>query len=126
MYKYGKAVPELSAQQVLDCNFLNEGCNGGWPELIGFFYESGHLVDEDCAPYYAKSGSGSATCAAHKDCVARAKVKRTYKVGKGWGRVTEKQIMKELLMNGALSVEYQSNQNLILYGAGIATENSVN
>ena len=27
--KYGKIVQNLSPQQVLSCNFLNEGCNGG-------------------------------------------------------------------------------------------------
>jgi C1A family cysteine protease len=49
--KTGKEVPKLSAQQVLSCNFLNEGCDGGWPHLNGYFMEHAHFVEESCAPY---------------------------------------------------------------------------
>ena len=37
--KYGQKVPMLSAQHVLSCNYLTEGCQGGWPHLNGFFME---------------------------------------------------------------------------------------
>ena len=35
---YGKEL-ELSAQQRLDCNFINEGCHGGWGYFDGMFLE---------------------------------------------------------------------------------------
>ena len=38
-------------QQVLSCNYLNEGCNGGWSMFNGYLAENGYLVSETCAPY---------------------------------------------------------------------------
>jgi hypothetical protein len=34
---------------------MTEGCHGGWGALKGFFLESFYTVDEDCAPYLAKT-----------------------------------------------------------------------
>lgn len=87
MYKYGQYVPDLSAQHALNCNFMNEGCAGGWPEFNGWFYEGGHLVSEDCAPYYGKTVGNM--CQQYKSCAAKAKIKKSYHVGKGYGRVSE-------------------------------------
>ena len=36
---------------MLSCNYLNEGCEGGWAMMNGFFAENGALVGEDCAKY---------------------------------------------------------------------------
>lgn len=49
--KYGKPMPLLSPQMLMTCNYMNEGCDGGWPMYNGFFAENGYLVTEDCAPY---------------------------------------------------------------------------
>jgi hypothetical protein len=49
--KYGTKVPVISAQQVMQCNFLNEGCEGGWPHMNAYFMERGHMVSDECAPY---------------------------------------------------------------------------
>ena len=48
--KYGKDMPQLSAQYLMQCNYLNEGCDGGWSFFHGYLAENGHLVSEDCAP----------------------------------------------------------------------------
>ena len=44
--KYGQKVPELSSQHILSCNFMNEGCQGGWPHMNGFFMEQAYMVSE--------------------------------------------------------------------------------
>jgi hypothetical protein len=50
--KYGpNDVPDLSIQQLISCNYLTEGCNGGWGILNGFFAENVGLIKEECAPY---------------------------------------------------------------------------
>lgn len=49
--KYGQEVPQLSPQFLLNCNYLTEGCEGGWPHFHSYFAENGHLVSEECAPY---------------------------------------------------------------------------
>lgn len=42
--KYGQAVPELSSQMLVDCNYMNEGCKGGYSLFNGYLAESGYLV----------------------------------------------------------------------------------
>ena len=41
----------LSTQFLLDCNFLTEGCHGGFGMLNGSFLQAFYTVDEACAPY---------------------------------------------------------------------------
>ena len=41
----------LSAQHILSCNYLNEGCEGGWSMFNGYLMENGHFVSEQCGPY---------------------------------------------------------------------------
>jgi hypothetical protein len=57
-----KKIPQLSLQFVLSCNFLNEGCEGGWPILNGYFAEEGYLVDENCAPYMSSTRKEITQC----------------------------------------------------------------
>ena len=85
--KYGKQVPVLSSQQVMQCNFLNEGCEGGWPHLNAYFNERGYMVSDDCAPY--KGMTKGVTCSKYESCQPTAKVQKTEYVGKGWGEVSE-------------------------------------
>jgi len=51
----------MSPQQLMQCNYMNEGCDGGWSFLHGYLTENGAMVTEQCAPYTAKT-KGS-TCA---------------------------------------------------------------
>lgn len=53
--KYGKEIPQMSSQYLMQCNYMNEGCDGGWSFFNGYLAENGHLVSENCAPYLAKT-----------------------------------------------------------------------
>ena len=44
--RYGKKIPVLSPQYLMMCNYLNEGCDGGWSFFHGFLAENGYLVSE--------------------------------------------------------------------------------
>jgi hypothetical protein len=57
--KYGKKVPVLSPQQLMTCNYLTEGCDGGWSFFHGLLAENGYMVSEKCAPYKAKTKGDS-------------------------------------------------------------------
>lgn len=39
----------------MTCNYMNEGCDGGWPFFHGLFAENGYMVADDCAPYLGKT-----------------------------------------------------------------------
>ena len=49
--KYGTSLPLLSPQVLLNCNYMTEGCEGGWPHFNSYFAENGYMVEEQCAPY---------------------------------------------------------------------------
>lgn len=80
--KYGKE-KELSSQLPLQCNFMNEGCNGGWGMLSGFFLEAYYTTDEECAPYTAETKSNG--CQAYAHCPAVARASETYYIGGAYG-----------------------------------------
>lgn len=83
---------------------MNEGCGGGWPHFHGFFLEHGHMVSEMCGKY-AGTTKGH-TCKEYEHCKPEAKIAQTRQLGGGWGEVTEKEIMKELIHGGPLTVEF--------------------
>jgi hypothetical protein len=64
--KTGGKVPTLSVQHLIACNYMNEGCSGGWSIFNGYFLENAYLVEESCAPY--KDGIRAATCGEFSMC----------------------------------------------------------
>ena len=68
------STPDLSVQHLMSCNYLNEGCRGGWSILHGFFAENGGLVEESCAMYKGEANS----CSSHAECKEVARVSRSY------------------------------------------------
>lgn len=44
--KYGEKAPQMSPQFLLSCNYMTEGCEGGWPHLHSYLAENGFLVSE--------------------------------------------------------------------------------
>ena len=43
---------ELSAQNRLDCNYLNEGCHGGWGYFDSLYLEQHGAISANCGPEY--------------------------------------------------------------------------
>lgn len=62
--KYGHLgkQPDMSPQFLMQCNYLNEGCEGGWAAFHGTFAENGHMVKEECAPYAAMTKGAGLQC----------------------------------------------------------------
>lgn len=104
----------------MNCNYLVEGCEGGWPHFDAYFYEHAHLIAEDCAPY-AGTTKGS-KCSNWAQCQPVAKIQNTHYVGGGFAQVSEKQMMKDILRNGAITVEFEANKLFSMYKEGILTE----
>ena len=71
--KYGKLTPLLSVQQLLSCNYLSEGCEGGWDVLIGYFAENAGVATEECAKYQKVTGE----CSQFEKCPMVARVSST-------------------------------------------------
>ena len=41
----------MSVQQVLDCNFYNQGCDGGYPSLVGKYLQQLFIVEDKYKQY---------------------------------------------------------------------------
>lgn len=121
--KYGKEMPLLSPQFLMTCNYMNEGCDGGWPFFHGYLGEKGHLVTEECAPY--KGVTKGDKCSNYSECEPFAKVKSTYFVGKGYGDSSEKKMMKEIMRNGIVNGELQAPHIFSMYTKGVLTSDGI-
>ena len=121
--KYGKEMPLLSPQFLMTCNYMNEGCDGGWPFFHGYLGENGHLVTEECAPYQGVTKGDH--CSNYSQCEPFAKVKNTYFVGKGYGDSTEKKMMKEIMRNGIVNGELQAPKIFGMYTKGVLTADGI-
>ncbi|CAL6063384.1 Dipeptidyl-peptidase_I [Hexamita inflata] len=51
--------PKLSIQQLIDCNFYSQGCNGGFPEQVGRYAENFGITTEEI---YGSYLSADAEC----------------------------------------------------------------
>ena len=89
--KYGKKIPALSAQQILNCGYMGEGCDGGWALFNGYFLEQAYVVADKCMPYTAKTKGRK--CGEASKCPAIAKVANASFIGGGYGMNTELNLM---------------------------------
>jgi len=54
----GHSLDELSEQQILDCDTVDQGCNGGWPyDAYQYVMGAGGIETEQDYPYDAEQGS---------------------------------------------------------------------
>ena len=60
----------------MECNYMNEGCDGGWGIMNGYFAENANLVSEKCAPYKARTKNDK--CAHYSQCEPVARIKKSY------------------------------------------------
>jgi len=121
--RYGKQPPIISPQMLITCNYMNEGCDGGWPHFNVFLAENGHVVSEKCSPY--KSKTKEDICKNHENCPPVAKIEKSYFVGGGWGNTSEKRMMKEILRNGPLNGDFQAPSMFSIYKEGIFSEKGI-
>jgi hypothetical protein len=111
----------LSVQHRMDCNYMNEGCHGGWGHFDGLFLEQYGAVPETCAPY--EGAINTEGCAAHKSCDVVATVADTYYVGsRSYGQMSEDDMLKELRARGPILLDFDAEQSFQMYRGGVLEE----
>ena len=116
-----KADTPLSPQFLLNCNYMNEGCDGGWAIFHGFLAENGHMVTEECAPYAHSTKFNK--CSDFSHCPKHSKINKSYYVGGTYNYVPSfTTIQKELLMHGPLVAEIKAGEVFQSYKEGIMTD----
>lgn len=119
---YGKDMP-LSVQQRLDCNFINEGCHGGWGYFDGLFLEQYGAVSEQCAAYVASTSPEG--CGKHASCPKIAGVKDTYYVGnRHYGGMSEQDMIKEVRARGPILIDFNAGREFQAYKGGVLSEDT--
>jgi len=110
----------LSPQRVLACSFYNQGCDGGYPFLVGKYSYDFELVPESCAPY--KDDPSSFQCSDACDINSLDTIYRVsdYRyVGGFYGAATEEEMMRELYKNGPIVVSFEPTYEFMHYESGI-------
>jgi cathepsin C len=106
-----------STQHVVSCSQMNQGCRGGFPELVGMHIEQLGAVPESCFPYEAKDGVCSRAC---KD-KPEFPISGTRYVGGYLGATSEEKMMKEIAEGGPIVVAFEAPRGLFSYHGGIFT-----
>ncbi|XP_070826349.1 dipeptidyl peptidase 1 [Chaetodon trifascialis] len=106
--------PILSPQQVVSCSEYSQGCDGGFPYLIGKYVQDFGLVDESCFPYVAKNSP----CGVPQNCRRVYTAEYGY-VGGFYGGCSEMAMMKELVKNGPMAVALEVYPDFMHYKEGI-------
>jgi C1A family cysteine protease len=92
---------EFSRQFPLSCSPYTEGCDGGYPILVGKFFNEFEIIPEECFEYEASNVSCSRVC-------DYTKYKKKYSVSKYeylggfYGATSEVSMMKEIRARGPI------------------------
>ena len=112
-------------QFLLSCNYMNEGCDGGWPIFNGYFTENGYMISESCGPYKGKTKG--VTCSQYEHCQPIAKVHSSYFLGGGFGQYQRaSQIQKEILRNGPVIANMETPKYFKYYKMGTLRNDDTN
>ncbi|XP_030633069.1 dipeptidyl peptidase 1 isoform X2 [Chanos chanos] len=104
----------LSPQHVVSCSQYSQGCDGGFPYLIGKYIQDFGIVDEKCFPYLGRDSP----CEVPKDC-SRHFTSDYHYVGGFYGGCNEAAMMLELVRDGPLGVALEVYPDFMNYKEGI-------
>ncbi|CAL4065910.1 unnamed protein product, partial [Meganyctiphanes norvegica] len=105
----------FSPQDIVDCTYLAQGCNGGFDYLIAGRYamEQG-VVAEECNLYNGADGE----CSTDNTC-SRTYVSKYQHVGGYYGACNEEEMLVALVEGGPVSVSFMVYNDFHNYGGGI-------
>lgn len=119
MVYYGEK-HDLSSQFPLQCNFMNEGCHGGWGIFNGIWLEDYYTVARQDANY--RGATTPDGCQQFRDALPRAKVANTYYIGGHYNGMSERDMMWELRARGPFLLDFNAGRAFQLYKSGVLTE----
>ncbi|KAG7261125.1 hypothetical protein CRUP_004313, partial [Coryphaenoides rupestris] len=106
--------PILSPQQIVSCSPYSQGCDGGFPYLIGKYVQDFGIVEESCLAYVGKN----TPCRIPRACGRLYTTEYSY-VGGFYGGCSETAMMLELVKNGPMAVSFEVYPDFSRYKGGI-------
>mmetsp|Transcript_49937 Transcript_49937/g.109074 ORF Transcript_49937/g.109074 Transcript_49937/m.109074 type:complete len:524 (-) Transcript_49937:79-1650(-) len=107
----------FSMQVPLFCSEYNQGCDGGYPELIAKWGQDVGLVPESCGRYNLHEKTCSLACDASS--AATHKVADYGYVGGFYGAGREAEMMEEIYNRGPIAVAIEPADDFMYYSKGV-------
>jgi cathepsin C len=107
----------FSAQFPLFCGEYNQGCNGGYPELIAKWSHDVPLLPESCGRYDLGDQSCKVTC--DVESAEKYKVGDYGYIGGHYGAATERNMMEEVHSNGPIAIAIEPQDDFMYYESGV-------
>ncbi|KAK6174809.1 hypothetical protein SNE40_013386 [Patella caerulea] len=105
----------FSPQDIVECSEYSQGCEGGFPYLIGGKYaEDFGLVEESCNPYTGKDGE----CSTKPGCTRHYSTGYQY-IGGFYGACNEALMRMAVFKNGPVAVGFNVTEDFFHYKSGI-------
>jgi cathepsin C len=104
----------LSLKHVLECSVYNQGCDGGYSYLVSKFYKEFEMVLKDCYSDGCKKSCKNP----HMEDLSFTISNFGY-VGGSYGNCDEKQIMKEVYLNGPIVLSLEPDYSFMFYKSGV-------
>jgi len=113
---------ELSPQSVISCSNYSQGCEGGFPYLVGKYGMDYGILTADCFNY---SASDTPKCSqACKDAdKKRVWVSKYYYVGGYYGASSAATMQQEILANGPIAIGFEVYNDFFKYKGGVYVHN---
>ncbi|CAH3014338.1 unnamed protein product [Porites evermanni] len=111
----------LSAQQLVDCNTVNHGCNGGWPlKAWQYMSEVGLLTVQCYGEYTAKTGTCRFNGSSITQCPSGYGTPRFYKAENAYTvKQSVEAIQTEIMTNGPVEAAFTVYQDFFSYRSGV-------
>ncbi|KAJ8301667.1 hypothetical protein KUTeg_020654 [Tegillarca granosa] len=107
--------PVFSPQDIVECSEYSQGCDGGFPYLIGGKYaEDFGLVEESCNKYKGRDGK----CSTDMTCKRQYSTRYEY-VGGFFGACNEPLMQINLVNNGPMAIAFEVYNDFMHYKGGI-------
>eukprot|EP00301_Raphidiophrys_heterophryoidea_P027933 c9899_g1_i3.p1 GENE.c9899_g1_i3~~c9899_g1_i3.p1 ORF type:complete len:566 (-),score=106.00 c9899_g1_i3:161-1858(-) len=109
---------KLSPQSILSCSVYSQGCDGGFPFLVGKYGQDYGFLEESCLPYQPKKALCSWRCSNPKVWYTNS----YHYIGGSYGKCSEVAMMTEIRDKGPIIVGFNAPQDLFWYSEGIFHE----
>jgi cathepsin B len=115
----------LSVQEMVSCDYLDMGCNGGILTFSWIYLRFFGIATDSCKPY--KSGNGDVpSCPLFKSECEDGSVYRKYKARNFYYLFTVNSIKENLLKNGPVETGFTVYDDFINYKSGVYSRQSSN